>query len=30
VGSEILVNPGPDGMVEIGGRTTFVERRPYP
>jgi predicted PhzF superfamily epimerase YddE/YHI9 len=30
VGSEILVQPGPDGTVEIGGRTGFVERRPYP
>lgn len=29
VGSEILVQPGPDGMVEIGGRTSFVERRPF-
>lgn len=29
VGSEILVQPGPDGMVEVGGRTSFVERRPF-
>jgi predicted PhzF superfamily epimerase YddE/YHI9 len=29
VGSEILVRPQPDGMVEIGGRVELVERRPY-
>ncbi len=29
VGSQIVVRPGPDGMVEIGGRTAFVERRPF-
>jgi predicted PhzF superfamily epimerase YddE/YHI9 len=28
-GSEIVARPGPDGMVEIGGRTAFVERRPF-
>jgi len=29
VGSEILVRPQPDGMVEIGGRVELVERRPF-
>ncbi|MDQ3128091.1 MAG: PhzF family phenazine biosynthesis protein [Chloroflexota bacterium] len=29
VGSEILVRPQPDGMIEIGGRVEFVERREY-
>lgn len=29
VGSEILVRPQPDGMVEIGGRVELVERRRY-
>lgn len=29
VGSEIIVQPQPDGMVEIGGRVELVERRPY-
>jgi hypothetical protein len=30
VGSEILVVPGGDGTVEIGGRVELVERREYP
>jgi predicted PhzF superfamily epimerase YddE/YHI9 len=30
VGSEILVVPGGDGTVEIGGRVESVERRDYP
>lgn len=29
VGSEILVRPGPDGTVEIGGRVVRVGARPY-
>jgi predicted PhzF superfamily epimerase YddE/YHI9 len=29
VGSEILVLPQPDEMVEIGGRVELMERRPY-
>jgi predicted PhzF superfamily epimerase YddE/YHI9 len=29
VGSEILVRPGDDGTVEIGGRVELVETRPY-
>jgi predicted PhzF superfamily epimerase YddE/YHI9 len=29
VGSEIVVRPWPDGMVEIGGRVELVERRGY-
>lgn len=29
VGSEILVRPGPDGTVEIGGRVERVEVRPF-
>lgn len=29
VGSEILVRPAADGTVEIGGRVTLLERRPY-
>ena len=29
VGSEILVRPRPDGMVEIGGRVELVERREF-
>jgi predicted PhzF superfamily epimerase YddE/YHI9 len=29
VGSEILVRPWPDGLVEIGGRVELVERRPF-
>jgi len=29
VGSEIVVRPWPDGMVEIGGRVELVERRPF-
>jgi len=29
VGSEILVRPGPDGTVEIGGRVEPMETRPY-
>jgi predicted PhzF superfamily epimerase YddE/YHI9 len=29
VGSEILVRPLPDGMIEIGGRVELVERRRY-
>jgi predicted PhzF superfamily epimerase YddE/YHI9 len=29
VGSEIVVRPRPDGMVEIGGRVALVERRAY-
>ena len=29
VGSEIIVRPQPDGMVEIGGLVELVERRPY-
>jgi predicted PhzF superfamily epimerase YddE/YHI9 len=29
VGSEIVVRPWPDGMVEIGGRVELVERREY-
>jgi predicted PhzF superfamily epimerase YddE/YHI9 len=29
VGSEIVVRPQPDGMVEIGGRVALIERRDY-
>jgi predicted PhzF superfamily epimerase YddE/YHI9 len=29
VGSEMLVRPQPDGMVDIGGRVELVERRPF-
>lgn len=30
VGSEISVEPGPEGTVEVGGRCTLVEVRDYP
>jgi predicted PhzF superfamily epimerase YddE/YHI9 len=30
VGSEISVQPGPEGTVEVGGRCTLVEVRDYP
>ena len=30
VGSQILVNPGPDGTIEIGGTVAAVETREYP
>ena len=30
VGSEIMVRPHDDGMIEIGGRTEIVETRDYP
>ena len=29
VGSELLVRPGPDATVEVGGRTALIERRPF-
>ena len=30
VGSLIEVRPGPDGAVDVGGRSMLVEIRPYP
>jgi predicted PhzF superfamily epimerase YddE/YHI9 len=30
VGSEIITRPGPDGLVEVGGRVSPIETRPYP
>jgi hypothetical protein len=29
VGSQLHVRPGPDGMVEVGGRCGFLETREY-